>query len=271
MPELPEVETVRAGLDALLRGRVIARVEVLRPMLRFRIAKELPSVLEGARVVAVERRAKYLLVRTDKRTLLSHLGMTGTWQHVTSDHVAQKHDHLRLDTDDGTTLVYNDPRKFGFVELLPADSPAPRLAALGPEPLDPSAFNADYLVRVFRKRKAPVKSLLMDQAIVVGVGNIYAAEALFRAGIHPKRAATTVKRERLVRLVACVRDVLNEAIAAGGSTIDDYRKTNGQSGYFQHTFAVYAREGEPCLGCGTTLKLARIGGRSSVYCGKCQR
>lgn len=266
MPELPEVETVRRGLEGLLVGRTLASVEILRPMLRTRIPKELVTLLTGARVTAIDRRAKYLLWRTDRATLLSHLGMTGTWQHTATERPRHKHDHLRIVTDDGVTLVYNDPRKFGFVEL-----GEDRLRELGPEPLDAAAFTADYLHACFAGRRAPVKALLMDQAVVVGVGNIYAAEALFRAGIHPKRHAKAVKRERLERLVIAVREVLEEAIVKGGSTIDDFRKTDGQSGYFQHTFAVYGREGQPCHVCKSKLTLARIAGRSSVYCRKCQR
>ena len=270
MPELPEVETVRAGLASVLLRRRIEALTVLRPMLRFRIPSAITELV-GERIEAIDRRAKYLLWHTTGASVLSHLGMTGTWQLVDAKREQQTHDHLRLTTDDGTTLVYNDPRKFGFIELFDRELGAPRLEGLGPEPLDASVFNADYLAGVLHRRNAPIKSLLMDQAVVVGVGNIYAAEALFRAGIHPKRKAASVTKPRLAKLVEKVRDVLQEAIAAGGSTIDDFRKTNGQSGYFQHTFSVYAREGQPCLVCKRKLKLAKIGGRSSVYCTHCQK
>jgi formamidopyrimidine-DNA glycosylase len=239
-------------------------------MLRFAIPSAITKLV-GEQITQIDRRAKYLLIHTTGASVLSHLGMTGTWQRADDKREQHTHDHLRLSAEDGTTLVYNDPRKFGFIELFDREKGAPRLAELGPEPLDQAAFTADYLAAALHKRNAPIKSLLMDQAIVVGVGNIYAAEALFRSGIHPKRKAASVSKARLETLVKTVREVLEEAIEAGGSTIDDFRKINGQSGYFQHTFSVYAREGQPCLVCKRTLKLAKIGGRSSVYCPQCQK
>ncbi len=273
MPELPEVETVRGGLESVLVGRRLTAVQVLNPRLRFGVPRDFARALEGRTVREVARRAKYLLLRTDGPSVLSHLGMTGTWQHTVPDHVARKHDHVLLTLDDGGALVYNDPRKFGFVDLIDPEREArhPRLRDLGPEPLDERAFTATYLAARFHRRRAPLKGLLMDQRIVVGVGNIYAAEALFRAEIHPLAKAGRVRIVRLERLVAAVRAVLHEAIAAGGSTIDDFRRTNGESGYFQHAFAVYDRAGEPCPRCNRALRSRVIAGRSSVYCARCQK
>lgn len=273
MPELPEVETVRRGLEQVLLGRRVVAAQAWSPTLRFDVPADFARVLTGAEIQRIDRRAKYLLLTTGEHVLLSHLGMTGTWQRFDRAPQRRKHDHLGLALSDGAWLIYHDPRRFGFVELMRQDEVADNahLRALGPEPLDAQAFSADYLAQALRGRSAPIKTLIMDQSVVVGVGNIYAAEALFRAGIHPRAKAGRVRPARLERLVAAVREVLAEAIVAGGSTIEDYRTTEGQSGYFQHNFAVYGRDGQPCARCATTLRLLRLGGRASVYCPKCQR
>jgi formamidopyrimidine-DNA glycosylase len=269
MPELPEVETVRRGLSSLMVGRTVSNVIVHGGMLRFAIPRDLDERLRGTTLERIDRRAKYLLLRFSSCTLLSHLGMTGTWQARVEG--SKKHDHIELRLDEGTRLVYNDPRRFGFVDWVEDDATHPRLVNLGPEPLDANAFHAGYLEEALALRKAPIKAALMDQSVVVGIGNIYAAEALFRAGIHPLAKASRVRIARLQALVSHVREILSAAIEKGGSTIDDFRRINGDSGYFQNSFSVYGREGLPCPRCAKALLLKVIAGRSSVYCSRCQR
>ena len=268
MPELPEVETTVRGLEHVLKGRRIERVEARRADLRRSFPKDLGQRLTGARVTGLGRRAKYGLVHTDRQdTMIFHLGMSGSWR-INHSRI-EKHDHLLLETDDGTRLSLNDPRRFGSVELVPTDQLEawPAFAALGPEPLD---IAPEELKRRLAGRTASIKLLLLDQRIIAGLGNIYVCEALFRAGIHPKRLGGSISLERLRRLVPGIHDVLAEAIAAGGSTLRDFASPDGELGYFSKSFAVYDREGQPCA-CGGSVKRMVQGGRSTFYCPRCQR
>lgn len=273
MPELPEVETMRSGLDDLLKDHPrIVRVRLARKDIRFEIPKDFARALEGRRFLGVKRRAKYLLFETDQDTMLSHLGMTGSWR------VAEKgdesvHDHCFIDLDDGRTLVFRDPRRFGVLDLLRRKSGSRHelLDHLGPEPLDETAFDGESLYRASRKRKVAVKVFVMNQEVVVGVGNIYASEALFRAKIRPQKAAGRLTRNECDHLVDSIREVLREAIRAGGSSIRDYRQASGESGAFQDSHLVYDRGGEPCRVCGTKIRSKVLGGRSTYWCPTCQK
>ena len=268
MPELPEVETTVRGLARVLEGRGIARVEARRADLRRAFPKDLGQRLTGAKVTGLGRRAKYGLIHTDRDdTMIFHLGMSGSWRINRSE--LEKHDHLLLETEEGTRLALNDPRRFGSVDLVPTGEldEWPAFAALGPEPLE---LEARDLKRRLAGRSAAIKLLLLDQGIVAGLGNIYVCEALYRAGIHPKRAGGSVSLARLERLVVAIREVIDEAIEAGGSTLRDFASPDGELGYFSKTFAVYDREGKPC-GCGGTVKRFVQGGRSTFYCPACQR
>ena len=268
MPELPEVETTVRGLARVLEGRRITRVEARRADLRRSFPKDLGQRLTGARVTGLGRRAKYGLIHTDRDdTMIFHLGMSGSWRINRSE--LEKHDHLLLETEEGTRLALNDPRRFGSVDLVPTSEldEWPAFAALGPEPLE---LEPRDLKRRLAGRSAAIKLLLLDQGIVAGLGNIYVCEALYRAGIHPKRAGGSVSLARLERLVVAIREVIDEAIEAGGSTLRDFASPDGELGYFSKTFAVYDREGKPC-GCGGTVKRFVQGGRSTFYCPACQR
>jgi formamidopyrimidine-DNA glycosylase len=280
MPELPEVETVRRGLLPVLEGKTIARAQAYRPDLRFPLPKDLGKAVSGSTVVGIERRAKYLLMRLQSNVrgdmiLLSHLGMSGRYR-VYEDNAPplEAHDHVEFVTKDGVTIRYNDPRRFGFIDLFPvADAETHKLlAGLGPEPLS-NAFDGPELAKRLGDRRTSIKAALLNQRVVAGVGNIYACEALFRAGISPKRMAKTVKGGRADKLATSVRNVLNEAIAVGGSSLRDHRQTSGELGYFQHNFAVYGRPGEPCRGCDGAGVVKQIvqAGRSTFYCSRCQR
>jgi formamidopyrimidine-DNA glycosylase len=268
MPELPEVETTVRGLERVLKGRRIERVEARRPDLRRALPVDLGQRLTGAHVTSLRRRAKYGLIDTDRGdTLVFHLGMSGHWRIDPIE--TAKHDHFIMVTDEGWRLALNDARRFGSLDLVRTDEldEWPSFKALGPEPLD---LDPRELRRRLAGRIAPIKLLLLDQRIVAGLGNIYVCEALFRAGIHPKRAGGSVSLERLRRLVPAIHDVLAEAIAAGGSTLRDFVSPDGELGYFPKSFAVYDREGQPCA-CGGTVKRLVQGGRSTFYCPKCQR
>ncbi len=271
MPELPEVETVRAGLERLLAGATIARIELRRRTLRAAIPASLPRRLAGQRVLGVRRRAKYLLIDTPAGALLCHLGMTGSWR-LAPPGGERDHDHCYLHLADGRRLAFRDPRRFGLLDLVPPGGEAahPRLSALGVEPLDALAFTTDYLVAACRRRRSAIKALIMDQAVVVGVGNIYAQEALFLAGVRPGRAAGRIPRAALALLIGRIRDVLGAAIAAGGTTISDFRAAGGDRGYFQTELRVYGRAGEPCLSCGGILAGGVVGGRGTSWCRRCQ-
>ncbi len=268
MPELPEVETTVAGLRQVLDGAQLTSVETRRADMRFPFPPDLRQRLTGARVTALGRRAKYGLIDTDRGdTMIFHLGMSGRWR-IDPGEIA-KHDHLILETATHR-LALHDPRRFGFVAL--AETPAldawPAFAAMGPEPLGP-AFTADHLARALAGRAAPIKAMLLDQRIVAGLGNIYVCEALNIAGIAPARAAGRVGKARLERLVEAIRAVLRAAILAGGSTLRDYARPDGELGYFAKDWRVYGREGEPCP-CGGTVKRRVESGRSTFYCPSCQ-
>lgn len=269
MPELPEVETTVRGLAPVLEGQRIARVTLRRADLRRPFPEGLGQRLTGARVTGLGRRAKYGLIDTDRGdTLVFHLGMSGRWR--IDPEALEKHDHFVIETA-AHRLALHDPRRFGSLDLVPTAALAqwPAFAALGPEPLGPD-FTAAHLAARFAGRSAPVKALLLDQRIVAGLGNIYVCEALYCAGIAPGRAAGTIGKARLARLVDAVRAVLEAAIAAGGSTLRDYAQPSGELGYFAHQWRVYGREGEPC-GCGGTVRRSVDGGRSTFWCPKCQR
>lgn len=275
MPELPEVDTVRAGLVGALGlpglSVQVLGAEVRTPKLRVAVPGDLGRLLEGQSLLAIQRRAKYLLWQCSNGFLLNHLGMTGSWRF---DDGAPwgRHDHVVLFLDGNRRLIYRDPRRFGQLTWHPgqAGDPLPGLSSLGPEPLS-ADFSGAALGPVLARRRGPIKAAIMDQAVVVGVGNIYAAEALFRAGIRPLSPAHSLGRRRLERLVAAIKAVLLEAIQAGGSTIRDFRQAGGSEGYFQHSFAVYGRLGQPCLTCGSTIRGQVIAGRASCWCPRCQR
>jgi formamidopyrimidine-DNA glycosylase len=268
MPELPEVETTVRGLERVLLGRRIERVEARRPDLRRALPVDLGQRLTGARVTGLRRRAKYGLIDTDRGdTLVFHLGMSGHWRVDPSETL--KHDHFIIETGEGRRVALNDARRFGSLDLVPTAELAewPALKALGPEPMD---LDPRELRKRLAGRTAPIKLLLLDQRIIAGLGNIYVCEALFRAGIHPKRPGGSISIERLKRLVPAIHDVLAEAIAAGGSTLRDFASPDGELGYFSKSFAVYDREGKPCE-CGGTVKRIVQGGRSTFFCPRCQR
>lgn len=279
MPELPEVETVRRGLIPKLVGQRLSRVVQRREDLRFPLPARLPERLAGRRVLAIERRAKYLLWRLEgAETLLLHLGMSGRMVLVDPKEAKRKpfdtHDHLVFVTGGGHEIRFNDARRFGMVDLVADSAMAAHkaLAGLGPEPLD-DAFDGPALAARLAGKRTPIKAALLDQRVVVGIGNIYACEALYLAGISPRRLASTVRGDRADRLVAAVKTVLQRAIADGGSSLRDHVQPDGELGYFQTRFAVYDREGVPCPGCDCGRSVRRIvqSGRSTFYCSRCQR
>jgi formamidopyrimidine-DNA glycosylase len=270
MPELPEVETSVRGLKHVLLDRRLVRVEPRRADLRRAIPVDLRQRMTGARVTGLGRRAKYGLIHTDRGdTMIFHLGMSGSWR-INPQHIGA-HDHLLLETDKDVTLSLHDPRRFGSLDLMPSEAVDqwPPFRALGPEPLG-DALSGSWFKRAFAGRRAAVKLLLLDQGIVAGLGNIYACESLYRARISPLRAGGSLTLPRLRRLAKAIPEVLEEAIAAGGSSLRDYAQPNGELGYFSKQFDVYGREGEPCE-CGGTVKRVVQGGRSTFYCPRCQR
>ncbi len=282
MPELPEVETVRTGLAPVLTGARLERVETRRADLRFPFPQDFVQTLTGARIEAVERRAKYLLFRLDRgQTWVTHLGMTGRFLvsgatlgvFHRDPEMQDRHTHVRLDIEDGATVGYHDTRRFGFMGLVDTAtlSAHPWFANLGPEPFS-ADFDPAHLQQMFDGRRQPVKGLLLDQRTVAGLGNIYVCEALFRAAVAPDRPAGDLSKAEIKRLHAEVLEVLNAAITAGGSTLRDFRHSDGALGYFQHRFQVYDREGEACLRQGCAGHVARIvqSGRSSFFCRQCQ-
>ncbi len=283
MPELPEVETVRLGLAPAMEGQVIARAEIRRPDLRWPLPDRMADRLTGARVLRLRRRSKYILadLSTDE-TLLIHLGMSGRMLvsgaipgRFHRDHpAAARHDHVVLDMDGGARITFNDARRFGAMDLMDTDA-APAhwlMAGIGPEPFG-NDFHEDYLIGALAGRRAPVKAALLDQRVVAGLGNIYVAEVLHRAGISPLRLAGRIAPARVAGLVPVIREVLSEAIAAGGSSLRDHRRSDGELGYFQHSFRVYGRAGEACAtpGCAGQVRRTVQSGRSSFYCATCQR
>lgn len=270
MPELPEVETTRRGLAPHVTGRRVESVVVREARLRWPVPPDLPDLLAGSTINALQRRAKYLLFQTDRGDLMLHLGMSGSLRMVRPEAPLRAHDHLDLRLEGGLWLRYNDPRRFGSVHWLRAGATHPLLAHLGPEPLD-AVFDGAHLFRLSRGRRTAVKPFVMDGRIVVGVGNIYASEALFLAGISPSRPAGRIALARYDRLAGCIRQVLSAAIEQGGTTLRDFVGGDGKPGYFSQQLWVYGRAGQPCKRCGTTLRDKRLGQRSSVYCVACQR
>ncbi len=283
MPELPEVETVRRGLLPTMEGVALTRTDVNRPDLRWPFPNRMAERLTGVTIHALRRRSKYILADLSSgETLIIHLGMSGRilisgdplgqFHH---DHPApEKHDHVVFHLANGARVTFNDPRRFGAMDLVATDAVESHklIAVLGPEPLG-NAFNEDYLVATLKGRRTPIKSALLDQKVVAGLGNIYVCEVLFRAGISPLRKVERIADKRLASLVPLIRDVLSEAIEAGGSSLKDYRQTDGELGYFQHSFQVYDQEGQPCQTSDCNGKITRTvqSGRSSFYCAQCQR
>jgi formamidopyrimidine-DNA glycosylase len=283
MPELPEVETVKRGLTPAMEGIVIEKADVNRPDLRWPFPDRMAERLSGHRVDRLRRRSKYILADLSSgETLLVHLGMSGRMtvsgdplgQFIHDHPAAQKHDHVVFHMTNGARVTFNDPRRFGAMDLLPTATAENHklLAVLGPEPLG-NDFHDQHLIDAFTNKNSPVKSALLDQGIVAGLGNIYVCEVLFRAGISPRRKAGQIAAKRVASLVPIIRQVLSDAIEAGGSSLKDFRQADGELGYFQHFFDVYGREGEPCRTEGCDSEIARItqSGRSSFYCPQCQR
>lgn len=271
MPELPEVETARRGLEPWLLDRRIRDAVLRHRGMRWPVRKDLPGLLAGRTIRSVGRRSKYLLLDCEAGWLILHLGMSGSLRIVPAVQAPGKHDHFDLVLESGQALRLTDPRRFGAV-LWEAGEPARHklLRDLGPEPLGPD-FTARWLFQRTRGRRGPIKNVLMDSHVVCGVGNIYASESLFAAGIHPARAAGRISLARYERLVDAVRETLRAAIAAGGSTLRDFVQADGSPGYFQQQYFAYGREAEPCRRCGTRIKSVRLGQRSSFYCPRCQR
>ena len=280
MPELPEVETVKRGLAPVLEGRRIVQAVALRPNLRFPLPNDFGQRLSGRVVVCVKRRAKYLLIGFDDgATLISHLGMSGRFRIFRRESPAlEKHDHVVFKTDQGAEVRYNDPRRFGFMDIANAGSLAdhPMMKSIGPEPLS-TDFDEKVLAQVLKGRNTPIKSALLDQTVIAGLGNIYVSEILFHAGISPKRKSASITAVRVNKLYRAIVDVLNQAISAGGSTISDHKQPSGELGYFQHSFGVYGREGKACSSCNCNISktggVRRIkqSGRSTFFCATQQR
>ncbi len=270
MPELPEVETVRRGISPALIGQCLRGACVREPRLRWPVPTDLDARVRGRRVLSVDRRGKYLLVRLDRGALILHLGMSGSLRFVADDTPIDKHDHIDLLIDDGRRLRFRDPRRFGAMLHCPDPDTHPLIAHLGVEPLS-SAFDGAWLHAATRNRTAAIKPLLMDASLVVGIGNIYANEALFHAGIHPGTQAGRLSRPRCDRLVDAIRATLARAIDNGGSTLRDFVDARGKPGYFQQQYAVYGRIGESCHACGSPIKMLRHGNRATFFCPACQK
>lgn len=270
MPELPEVETTRRGLAAHLPGRMVSNVIVRDRRLRQPVSEDLAAKLIGDTLTDIDRRGKYLLLRFGRGTVLAHLGMSGNLRVLPADSPAHKHDHIDI-VFGKVAMRYADPRRFGLMLWLDGNgADHPLLAALGIEPLG-DEFSADWLHQAVRNRRCAIKLLLMDSHVVVGVGNIYASESLFRAGIRPRTAAGRLTRAQCARLVPAVRQTLTDALAAGGSTLRDFYSADGQAGYFQQQYFVYDRAGIPCRVCGSLIRALRLGQRSTYYCPTCQK
>ncbi|MGA9851544.1 MAG: bifunctional DNA-formamidopyrimidine glycosylase/DNA-(apurinic or apyrimidinic site) lyase [Gammaproteobacteria bacterium] len=271
MPELPEVETTRRGIEPHVLNRTVTAVKVRDRRLRWPVPATLIKTLPGQRITAVTRRGKYLLLETSSGTAILHLGMSGSLRILSSDTPAEKHDHVDILLDNGRALRLRDPRRFGTL-LWTTKRPSAHklLRTLGPEPLD-DGFDGEYLFKQSRRRKVAIKNFIMNSHIVVGVGNIYASESLFLAGIHPERAAGRISRERYVMLAKCIRKVLTAAIGAGGTTLRDFVREDGAPGYFRKHLRVYGREGQLCERCKTPIAARVTGQRSTYYCPHCQR
>ena len=281
MPELPEVETVRRGLAPVMEGRSFEHVETHRPDLRFPFPENFADRIAGTRLERLGRQAKFLTAHLSSgEILIMHLGMSGRFtidgtqstQFVHDHGTNEKHNHVVFHMQGGARVTYNDPRRFGFMELWSAADfhSYPRLSKLGPEPLS-NRFHADYLNMALSGKTSAIKTALLDQSVIAGLGNIYVCEALFRAGISPKRKSSTIPGKRAERLAPQINAVISEAIEAGGSSISDFANTDGSLGYFQHRFDVYGREGDPCTACKSPIKRITQAGRSSFYCSRCQR
>lgn len=270
MPELPEVETSRRGIEPHILGKTINAITIRQKKLRWPIPVSLKKNLRGEKILSVKRRGKYLLLETDKGTLIIHLGMSGSLHIVSKDTAAEKHDHFDIEFSNGEILRLRDPRRFGAVLWSKTDPLKHKLLKnLGPEPLT-EEFTADYLYRLSRKRKIAIKSFIMNSHIVVGVGNIYANEALFMAGINPKRLASRISLTRYQLLVSAIKSILHQAIKQGGTTLRDFTKQDGKPGYFQQKLNIYGQTGQPCPNCKRPIKQIRQQQRSSYYCSHCQ-
>ncbi|OUR80514.1 DNA-formamidopyrimidine glycosylase [Alphaproteobacteria bacterium 46_93_T64] len=276
MPELPEVETVAKGLEQALLGDQFSKITLRRKDLRFPFPEDFSQKMSGKTITRIGRRAKYLLMTLEDSTvMIGHLGMSGSFRIDTGLNITpDKHDHMIFETEKGITVRYHDPRRFGFMLLTNEQEMAehPRLKDIGPEPLG-NSFSGPVLAKNLSSRKGPIKTAILDQKVVAGIGNIYACEALFRASISPTRVANTIKGKRADLLASTIKEVLNDAILSGGSTLRNYSKTDGELGYFQHKFKVYAHEGDPCPSsdCGHVIERIIQSGRSTFLCSKCQK
>ncbi|WP_271271410.1 bifunctional DNA-formamidopyrimidine glycosylase/DNA-(apurinic or apyrimidinic site) lyase [Aliamphritea hakodatensis] len=270
MPELPEVETTRRGIEPHIVGQEIDQLIVRQPKLRWPVPEQLSGWLKGKVIESVQRRGKYLLLNTDQGAAMYHLGMSGSLYMVSADQPPAYHDHVDLVLKNGMALRLTDPRRFGSLLWQPRGEQHELLVKLGPEPLS-DAFDADHLQAACAGRKVAIKQLVMNSAVVVGVGNIYANEALFAAGIHPKRAAGRISRQRIAQLVTEIKRILAAAIAQGGTTLKDFIGGDGKPGYFKQELSVYGRGGEACVRCDAPLTEIRLGQRSTVFCPNCQR
>jgi len=267
MPELPEVETTLRGIAPFVEGQKITELRVRQPSLRWPVTDNMHNIVRGQTVKHLARRAKYIIIKLPNGSVLIHLGMSGSLRVVDPSEVWRKHDHIEVQLANGRALRYHDPRRFGC--WLWSSSPHPQLEGLGPEPLS-DQFDGDLLYRLSRNRKMAIKPFIMTNSVVVGVGNIYASEALFRSGIRPDRAACNVSKKRYELLAKNIKQVLAAAIVQGGTTLRDFINSDGEPGYFQQSLDVYGRAGEPCNTCATTLKELKLGQRSSVFCPRCQ-
>lgn len=272
MPELPEVETSRRGIDPYVSGQRVIQAIVRQPQLRWPVSAQITELLPGRLITHTSRRGKYLMLHVaDDACVMIHLGMSGSLRIVTASDPVRKHDHIDLQLSNDRTLRYHDPRRFGAMLWVAGDASLhPLLSSLGPEPLSED-FDTHYLFRRSRGKKVPVKSFIMDSRVVVGVGNIYANEALFMAGIRPLTEAGTLSRQRCERLVTAIKQVIAQAITVGGTTLRDFVGGDGKPGYFQQSLLVYGRGGENCVQCGRTLDEIRLGQRATVFCRRCQR
>jgi formamidopyrimidine-DNA glycosylase len=270
MPELPEVETTKRGIAPHIEGKRVSRVQVRQGKLRWPVSPEIEQQLPGLIIHRVKRRAKYLLLETDQGTLIIHLGMSGSLRIVDAAVEPEKHEHIDIVLDDNRCLRYKDPRRFGcFLWSAGAIEEHKLIHHLGPEPLS-DVFTIDDFYPKARNKKTPIKSFIMDGKVVVGVGNIYASEALFRSGIHPNRPATDISKARMTHLVSDIKTILSQAIEQGGTTLKDFVNSDGKPGYFQQTLNVYGRAKQPCSTCDTPIKQVTIGQRSTFYCPHCQ-
>jgi len=269
MPELPEVETTRLGILPHVTTKRFKHIEIRQHQLRWPVPAELPDLLSNATLHEITRRGKYLLFNTEAGTMLLHLGMSGNLRITQTDCTVGKHDHIDFVFDDDTVLRFNDQRRFGAVLWTTAPDTHPLLAELGPEPLS-ADFNADYLYKRLNNRQVPLKSAIMDAKLVVGVGNIYANEALFHAGLNPNRAAGTLSEQECLVLIDSIQSVLRQAIQQGGTTLRDFLNAQGKPGYFQQSLSVYGRQGLACPVCSEPVRHIKIGQRASYYCPRCQ-